>query len=47
MSINFFLEIIKKNLKKNAVVWNGKKFSYEWLYQRYEYWNSIIVKKKN
>ena len=46
MSINFFLEIIKKNLKKNAVVWNGKKFSYEWLYQRYEYWNSIIVKKK-
>ena len=46
MSINFFLEIIKKNFEKNALVWNNKNYSYKWLYSRYEYWNSIIIKKK-
>ena len=46
MSITFFLEIIKKSFKKNAIVWNNKNYSYKWLYTRYEYWNSIIVKKK-
>jgi len=46
VSINFFLEVIKKNFKKKALVWNGKHYNYSWLFDRYEYWNSIITKKK-
>ena len=44
MHIDFFLNVFKKNLQRDAIVWNGKAFSYDWLLKKYYSWTENIDK---
>jgi len=41
--IDFLLEIFRNNRSKDAIIWNEKVFSYEWLLQRIGYWRRIVA----
>ena len=43
--IDFLIKTFEKNLKNEAIVWNDKAFSYEWLLQKKIYWSEKIKKK--
>lgn len=49
MHIDFLLDIFKKNLEKNSIVWKNNTFSYRWLLKEYELWIDTInnLKLKN
>ncbi len=42
MSIDFMINVFKKNREKDAIVWNDKVYSYEWLLGRLDYWKEMI-----
>ena len=42
MSIVFLLKTFTENSSKDAIVWHGQVFSYEWLLGRINYWLDII-----
>jgi long-chain acyl-CoA synthetase len=44
MFIDFFINIFNENKKRNAVIWKNKKYSYDWLIERIEYWKEEINK---
>jgi acyl-CoA synthetase (AMP-forming)/AMP-acid ligase II len=43
MLIDFMINVFKKNLDKDAIIWNERIYSYEWLVNRFQYWQSKIV----
>ncbi len=45
MYIDFLIKKFQKNKNKNAIVWNDKYYTYEWLHDRYIFW--IKELKKN
>ena len=49
MHIDFLIDIFKKNLEKNSIVWKNNTFSYKWLLKEYEFWIDTIdnLKLKN
>ena len=49
MHIDFLIDIFKKNLEKNSIVWKNNAFSYKWLLKEYEFWIDTIdnLKLKN
>lgn len=49
MHIDFLINIFKKNLKKNSIVWKDNTFSYGWLLKEYELWINTLsdLKLKN
>ena len=44
--IQFLLEVFKKNINEDAVVWRGETFKYNWIYQRIEFWRNKLEKEK-
>ena len=37
MHIDFLIDIFKKNLEKNSIVWKNNTFSYKWLLKDYKF----------
>jgi len=42
MSIDFLINIFKRNKEKEAIVWKNKIFNYQWLLKRNKYWKDEI-----
>ena len=46
MFIDFLITVFNENKGKDAIVWNGKVYSYEWLLERIDYWQKRIVSEE-
>lgn len=44
MNIDFLLTVFIENKNKDAIIWRGKVFQYDWLYQRINYWIKELEK---
>lgn len=42
MFIDFMIDVFGENREKDAIVWNDKVFSYQWLLERIRYWQEMI-----
>ena len=42
MTLEFLLETFKQNQKNDAIVWDDKAYSYQWLLERYAYWKKQL-----
>ena len=40
--ISFLLEAFRKNKDKEAIIWKGTSYNYEWFLQRIVYWREVI-----
>lgn len=46
MSIQFMIDVFGQNLDRDAIVWRGQCFSYNWLLDRVSYWQGVIQEEK-
>ncbi|MED4454439.1 fatty acid--CoA ligase family protein [Metabacillus fastidiosus] len=46
MHISFFLEKFKQNKFKEAMIWKGQSYTYEWLLARFDYWRDYLKQNK-
>lgn len=42
MFVDFMLEVFRKNQDKEAIIWKGQVYYYQWLLDRIEYWKQEI-----
>ena len=42
MHIDYFLQIFKENSSKDAIVWNNETYKYDWLIEKYYFWEEEI-----
>jgi acyl-coenzyme A synthetase/AMP-(fatty) acid ligase len=42
MFIDFMIDVFRENRERDAIVWNDRVFSYEWLLDRVRYWQEMI-----
>jgi long-chain acyl-CoA synthetase len=42
MHLDFLIQVFKKNLQKNSIIWKNQNFSYQWLIDRIIYWEKTI-----
>ena len=42
MYIDYFIDVFKENKENNAIIWKDKVYNYEWLIEKYYYWQNLI-----
>jgi len=40
--IDYFIDVFKQNKKNNAIIWKDEVYNYEWLIEKYYYWQNLI-----
>ena len=45
MYIDYFIQVFKKNKKNDAIIWKDEVYNYEWLIEKYYYWQNLIDSK--
>jgi len=40
--IDYFIDVFKENKENNAIIWKDKVYNYEWLIEKYYYWQNLI-----
>jgi acyl-CoA synthetase (AMP-forming)/AMP-acid ligase II len=43
VSVDFLLEAFGRNAAREAILWGGKSYSYEWLCTRFRYWKEFLA----
>jgi len=43
--IDYFIEVFKENKKNDAIIWKDEIYNYEWLIEKYYYWQKLIDSK--
>jgi long-chain acyl-CoA synthetase len=46
MHIDFLLEVFTKNKEKEAIIWKGRSFSYQWLLNQVYFWKEKVKKEQ-
>ncbi len=45
MHINFLLKVFEQNSENDAIVWQNKTVTYQWLLEKIEYWTQEITSR--
>ena len=45
-AVDFLVELFRKHSSREAIVWNGEPYSYEWLLDRLYYWGGVLTVEK-
>ena len=46
MTIDFLIKVFSENKNREAIIWNGKSYSYEWLNKNIKKYQQLIDSKK-
>jgi long-chain acyl-CoA synthetase len=45
-AVDFLVELFRKHSSREAIIWNGEPYSYEWLLDRLYYWGGVLTVEK-